>query len=188
MKKLTILAVLILLTGCATTDIKPSALSNPPPSKSFNQYADYTLDPIILAPAYADYDANKAAAKKIQENLDMRVNALIAEWKKTPNASATGTLEIRPTIKQVKFVNNTARFWSGKLAGSSAVVLILEIKEKETGAVIATPEFYNHAMGNGFSLGYNDNMMLVHVTEQVETYLKDNYGATVGGPTETEEE
>jgi hypothetical protein len=187
MKKLTILAVLILLTGCATTDIKPSALRNPPPSKSFNQYADYTLYPIILAPEYADYDANQAAAKKIQENLSMRVNELIAEWKKTPNASVTGTLEIRPTIKQVKFINSTARFWSGVLAGSSAVVLILEIKEKETGAVIATPEFYNHALGNGLSLGYNDNMMLVHITEQVETYLRDNYVAAVGGATGQEE-
>jgi hypothetical protein len=188
MKKLTILAVLILLSGCATTDIKPSASNNPPPSKSFNQYADYTLYPVVLAPEYADYDANQAAAKKIQENLDMRVNALIAEWKKTPNSSVTGTLEIRPTIKQVKFVNSMARFWSGVMAGSSAVVLILEIKEKETGAVIAMPEFYNHALGNGFSLGYNDNMMLVHITEQVEAYLRDNYASAVGGPTEKDEE
>jgi hypothetical protein len=188
MKKLTILAVLTLLTGCATTDIKPSVLKNPPPGKSFNQYADYVLDPVILAPAYMDYDANQAAAKKIQENLDMRVNALIAEWKKTPNASSTGTLEFRPTIKQIKFINSTARLWSGVMAGSSAVVLIVEIKEKETGTVIATPEFYNHALGNGFSLGYNDNMMLVHITEQVESYLKDNYAAAVGGPTGKEEE
>ena len=183
MKILTLLAVLVLMAGCATTDIKPSAMSNTAPKKSFNQYTDYIVYPIVLAADYAEADANKAATKKIQENLDIRLNALIAGWKKTPNSSANGTLEIKPTIKQVKFVNNMARFWSGVMSGSSAVVLTLEIKEKETGMVIATPEFFNHALGNGFSLGYNDNMMLVHITEQVETYLKNNYEAAIGGPT-----
>jgi len=183
MKPLTILAVLVFLAGCATTSIKPSAASNPPPSKTFNQYAEYAVFPAVLAAEYADHDANKAAAKKIQENLDLRLNPLIAVWKKPSKPAATGTLEIRPTIKQVKFINNAARFWTGAMAGSSAVVLTLEIKEKETGMVIATPEFFNHALGNGFSLGYNDNMMLVHITEQVETYLKYNYEAAVGGPT-----
>jgi len=183
MKTLTLLAVLVLLAGCATTGIKPSAAINPPPAKPFNQYADYVVYPAILAAEYADHDANKAAAKKIQENLDLRLSPLIAVWKKASKPAVIGMLEIRPTIKQVKFINNAARFWTGAMAGSSAVVLTLEIKEKDTGLVIANPEFYNHAMGNGFSLGYNDNMMLVHITEQVETYLKYNYEAAVGGPT-----
>jgi hypothetical protein len=71
------------------------------------------------------------------------------------------------------------------LAGSSAVVMRVTYTDEDTGAVIASPDFYQHAsaMGGAFSVGGSDNAMLVRVANLITTYTTDNYASAVGGPT-----
>jgi hypothetical protein len=57
--------------------------------------------------------------------------------------------------------------------------------DESTGAVVASPVFYQHAsaMGGVWSIGGSDNAMLSRVASLITTYTKDNYADAVGGPT-----
>ncbi len=105
-------------------------------------------------------------------------------WTKE-DASPSRTLVLKPRIKQIKFISGGARFWAGAMAGSSAVVMSVEIVDKENGKIIAHPDFYQHAnaMGGAWSFGSTDNIMLVRITEIIDAYLKANYASAVGGAT-----
>ena len=73
----------------------------------------------------------------------------------------------------------------GAIAGSSAVIIRVTISEKETGRVIATPEFFARAaaMSGSHSFGAADNVMLIRVAGRLTDYLRVNYSAAIGGPT-----
>ena len=71
------------------------------------------------------------------------------------------------------------------MAGSSMVVIQVRIVEKETGRVIAQPEFYARAaaMAGAWSIGGADNAMLTRAANRVSDYVAANYDAAVGGVT-----
>jgi len=182
------------LIGCSSGPIKPPENRNPPPLEALNNFSDYVVHPIELDPEYAARGANPRAIKKIQENLDLRLIPLAAEWKRTATTATVRTLDIQPRIKQLKFVSGSGRFWgsfvdqftwSNEMTGDSVVVMTLELKERESGKLIATPEFYQHAKASAgrWTRGASDNMMLVRITSLAEEYLKNNYATAVGGPT-----
>lgn len=172
------------IAGCATTDIKTDKLTNPPPSVAFNQFNQFEMDPIVLADKYKEHKANIKAMKKIQENLDLRFNALDQAWTKT-DASSVKTLALKPRIKQIKFVSGGARALGSVFAGKSAVVMSVEFIDKENRKIVAKPEFYQHtgSWSGAYTFGAADNIMLVRITEVIEAYLKGNYAEAVGGPT-----
>lgn len=136
-------------------------------------------------------EANEKARRKIQENFDLRVNPLVAEWNAgADDAGEVRTLLIEPAIQDIKFVNATARVWAGAMAGSSAVVLRMKLTDAATGEEVAHPEFYQRAaaMGGAWTFGSTDNNMLVRITELPAQYLRANYAEAVGGPTGKREE
>ncbi len=173
-------------SGCATNYIKADATTNPPPAKALSTFSHFEIRPVELGAPYAGQEANEKAVRKIQENLDQRVNPLLATWNQKA-ASETGgpTLLISPRIQDIKFVNATSRFWGGAMAGSSAVVLKLRITNQATGEVVAEPEFYQRAaaMGGAYSFGATDNNMLLRIATLAADYLEKNYAEAVGGPT-----
>ena len=117
--------------------------------------------------------------------MDARLNAVITAWNLVGAEQAPRTLLIEPTITEIKFINGTARFWAGALAGSSMVVVQTRITEKETGQLIAEPEFYARAaaMAGAWSIGGADNAMLTRIANRVADYVTANYDAAVGGVT-----
>lgn len=187
-----ILAVLFLslglaFSGCAT-QVKSTVVNtarNPAPAEKFSAFSRFELAPIAMPAPYAGQEANEAAKKKIQENVDARLVALIASWNEVGAAKPARTLVIQPTITEIKFVNGTARFWAGAMAGSSIAVLEARITEKETGRVIAAPEFYSRAsaMSGAWSIGGADNAMLTRIANRLADYVTANYPAAVGGVT-----
>ena len=95
---------------------------------------------------------------------------------KSTGKPETRTLVIRPPIKEIKFIGGAARFWVGPMAGSSAVLMEVSFVDKETGDVIAAPQFYRvaNAWGGGMSMGGADNMMLSQVVQDIVIYTTSN--------------
>ena len=176
----------LLLLGACATNIRSSVQTNPPPGEAFSNFTAFEMKPATLAPAFARRASNKNALARIQENLSDAMTPVLRDWNQAGAAKGgtARTLVIEPVVTQIKFVGTSGRFRAGSMAGSSAVIMDMNISEKETGEVIATPEFYAKASawGGSFTLGATDNMMLSRIAQQVKNYLTANYAAAVGGP------
>lgn len=183
MKRLSVLAAVLLLGACVT-HIEPTAKTNPPPAEPLVHFAHFELLPLQ---ASAEAKQETAALAKIETNLKTKIPALTQSWEKTdPNGRK---LQIEPYVDQLKFVDGGTRFFAGAFAGSSAVVMKLKLTDAATHQVIAQPEFYQRAaaMGGAWSVGGTDNGMLERITEIAKDYLTRNYTQAVGGPTGFEE-
>ncbi len=171
--------------GCVTTVDTPESVFNPAPTSSLSVYNQIELLPIRVAPAVKGNDANQRALKKIQENVDAKIGPTLVGWNANPSPTSSGELVIEPVITELKFVSGGTRFIAGALAGSSAVVMKVKIYDKESGDIVAHPEFYQRAaaMGGAHSIGVTDNLMLDRIANLLADYLKDNYAQPVGGRT-----
>lgn len=194
MKKLPLVVVLAafgsLLSGCVT-HIKTTVTQNPPPAEKFSAFTHFDLQHVRLAPQFAGQAPNERALVKIQQNVSLRMDNAITAWNAAgANVSPVRTLVIEPEISDIKFISVGSRIGAGALAGSSAVILRARITEKETGRVIATPEFFAwaNAWAGAFSVGATDNVMLIRIATRFSDYLLANYAAAVGGPTGAEPE
>lgn len=180
-----LVALLLLAGGCATTDIKATSLINPPPKAAFSAYRQIELKPIEIDPPYAGQGANESARNSLQSMVVSRLHSQIRRWNKDPSADATGTLVIEPRITQIKFISTGARIWAGAFAGSSAIVMKAKVYEKESGMMIAEPEFYQHAnaYAGAWSVGSADRGMLDRMASLLSEYVMDNYDEARGGKT-----
>jgi hypothetical protein len=106
----------------------------------------------------------------------------LKKWKARP---ANGrTLVIQPVVEELSFKHGAKRVLLGPLAGSSGVLMRVQVKDSK-GNLIANPEFFQRAqaMGAGFTFGVHDNLMLTRVANLASGYLTANYERAVGGPT-----
>lgn len=187
--KKTLFALLIaaagLLSGCVT-HIQTNVVENPPPAEKLSDFTRFVLKNVTLPPAYAGMKANQKSLAKIQQNVSFKMLPVLQKWRAAVPANAPArTLVIEPAVTQIKFINATARFWAGPIAGSSAVILKARLYDQETNRTIAEPIFYARAeaWGGAFSMGTTDNLMLTRVARRLTNYLIANYPAAVGGPT-----
>lgn len=171
-----LLGAALLLGGCVT-HIRATVESNPPPKGALNEFERFEVRQVAAASDVRE----EAAMLKIQQNMDQKLSPLVSRW----NRGDGDTLVIEPTVQELKFVGGANRFFAGSLAGSSAVRMTVRLTDKETGEVIAEPEFYQkaNASGGAWSVGGTDNAMLVRISTVVQEYLTNNYDRAVGGPT-----
>jgi len=178
--------IALLFSSACATKIKSTVQTNPPPSEAFSGFTAFELKPATLAPAFATQDPNKKALAKIQENISATMDPVLSGWNQAGAAKGgpARTLVIEPVVTEIKFVGGAARFWAGPMAGSSAVIMNAKITEKETGKVIASPEFYAkaNAWGGSMTIGATDNMMLPNIAQRLTNYLMTNYATAIGGP------
>lgn len=182
-------AAALLAAGCSSHYVKAASAQNPPPNEAFKNFDRFEVQPIAINAPYAGQEQNEAARKKIQENLDERLNPQVQAWNATPaRHSPARVLRIEPVIRDIRFISGARRIFGGAFAGSSAVVMDVKFVDAATGAEIARPEFYSH--GNGFagaySFGISDNIMLIRPATYLSDYVKANYEAPVGGMTGAE--
>ncbi|MDE2406353.1 MAG: hypothetical protein KGL91_00655 [Xanthomonadaceae bacterium] len=185
------LALTVLLAGLcvvahARDDIRAAGVSNPPPSEMLGGFDRFELKPAVLGGVYAGQPINEKALASFQRNLDQRVGAWVAAQNaKQPGRDPARTLIIEPRMEKVRFISGGARFWAGPFAGSSRVLLKLRLVDQATGAVVAEPEFYQHAKGmaGAFTFGATDNAMLIRIAAMAQQYLETNQPAAIGGPT-----
>ena len=186
LKVAVVVASVTLLGACATTDINPGAVTNPPPSERFASFSRFEVKPIQLSPKYSSDDANRQATRVIQTDLDARLNALVSQWNEAGrNAPNPRVLAIEPRVEHIKFLSAGTRVWTGALSGSSAVIMKVRYVDVATGKIVAEPEFYQHAaaMGGAWSFGATDQDMLKRVAALVGEYTARNYTRAIGGPT-----
>ncbi|WP_423597244.1 hypothetical protein [Roseateles sp. MS654] len=166
------------LQGCATK-IKASAVDNPPPKEAFSAFGRIEVLPIRLADGVK---ASPAGVAKIQENLDKDLAVAKTDWNAKPDNGRK--LTVTPVIHQLEFTRGATRVMLGPLAGSSGVLMKLQIVD-EKGRVIATPEFFQRAdaWAASFTMGVHDNLMLTRVANLASGYLMSNYDVARGGPT-----
>ena len=164
-------------------EIAASSATNPPPVEPLAAFARYEVRPLVIAPAYAGHKANEAARVNLQANLDERLAPVLES---TGTGGEGGrTLLIEPRIEKIRYIGTGARVWAGAFAGKSRVLLRVRLTDAATGALIAEPEFYQHAAGmaGAYSFGGADKAMLERAASLVADYLVANRDAAVGGRT-----
>jgi len=170
----------------ASETIEAGTTTNPAPAVAFATFDRFEVASIAMGSPYAGQNANDVALKDLQADLDRRVEPWLNAKNSEPSKSdPPRVLLIEPRIEKVKFIGTSARIWAGAFAGSSAVLLRVRISDKATGAVIAEPEFYQHAAGmaGAWSFGAADKAMLERTASLVADYLQSNFSQAVGGPT-----
>lgn len=183
MRIISLFLSVLLLAGCVTR-IAPTADYNPPPSETFNNFTHFDLRKVELNPSYQGHSINYKAATKVDENMRLRVGEKIKRWnKKGDSQSEKRTLLIKPVVEEVKFIYGAARYFAGPFAGSSAVRVKVQFVDKDTGQVIAEPEFYQraNAFAGTFSFSVADSLMLTRTGEMIADYIVANYSKAVGG-------
>lgn len=179
--KLAVLAITaaaaIAVSGCATR-VKASASSNPPPLEAFGAYGRVELRPMVARAGLK----GGAIVEKINANLQKDLGPSLAQWNARPDNRRV--LIIEPVLEEIQMKGTASRIFLGPLAGSSGVLMRLNIHDKD-GRVVASPEFFQraNAMAAGFLLGVHDNLMLTRVANLSSNYVKGNYAKAVGGPT-----
>jgi len=172
--------------GAVVDYIEPKNATNPAPTAALDQFDRFEISPFAMDAPYAGQAANEAARERLQANLDLRAQPLLAQWNAVaPKHQPSRTLKIEPTIRHIKFISGAVRFWAGAFAGGTAALVTVKISDAATGEVIAEPEFYQHAnkRGAAWSFGATDKAMLIRVTSMITDYLQKNYSAAVGGST-----
>lgn len=182
----------LLIAAVSTTalakkeEIKASSTSNPAPSEAFSAFDRIEVAPIAMGEPYAGQKANDAALANLQAALDERLPVWLAEINARPAATEPPrVLRVEPRIDKVRFIGGGARVFAGAFAGKSRILVKLKITDAATGAVIAEPEFYQHAsaMAGAYSFGGADKAMLERAATLVTEYLKTNHAAAVATPT-----
>jgi len=155
---------------------------NPAPSQPLNAYQHFELVPVAMGAPFAGQKGNEVAREHLQADLDERIGPLLQQWNGA-GGDATRALKIQPEIRYVRFITGGKRFFAGAFAGGSAILVKVRLLDAASGAVVAEPEFYQHAnaMGAAWSFGATDKTMLIRIANMLTAYLKDNYAATVGG-------
>ncbi|MBB3118897.1 hypothetical protein [Pseudoduganella violacea] len=172
------LLAMALLQGCATK-IKASTSQNPAPAESLNKFSRIEVKHAVFKPGYRGH---VPALNKIDENIQKDLKEKLVQWNSGP--ANERTLVIEPVVEQVSFKSTTKRVFLGPLAGSSGVLMRMNIRDGK-GNLIASPEFFQRAaaMGAGFTFGVHDNLMLTRVANLASAYVIANYEQAVGGPT-----
>lgn len=174
------------LPAGAKETIEASSASNPAPAEAFSAFGRIEVAKIAMDAPWAGQKPNEAAQVNLQANLDERLQPWLAEVNtEAAQAASPRVLRVEPYIAGIRYISGGKRVFAGAFAGKSRVLLKLRITDADTGALIAEPEFYQHAAGmaGAYSFGGADKAMLERVATLAVDYLKANHAQAVGGPT-----
>ena len=171
------------MTACATqvtekpSDIKRSTVP-------LSEYDQVVLVGAELLGEYAGQGANEKAKRKIdqvmesglQQQFENFSTMSVSEYQANkPTASGSKqVLVIQPVIKQIKFVGGAARFWAGAMAGSSVVIMDVNLIDAGTNERIGVAGYYRKASAYGDGFGIGSNRMLEDVANDVVNYVRTN--------------
>lgn len=157
---------------------------NPPPATPLNVYNRFELMPVAMSADIASHKGNAVARQYLQVDVDERIPKLVAPWNAQAVEGAPRTLVVQPEVTQIRFITGGKRLFTGSFGGNSWALLRMRLTDKETGAVVAEPQFYQRAfaMAAGYSLGAADKLMLARLSDMAAGYLKSNFEAPVGSP------
>ena len=173
------------LAGCAT-DIAPQDHTIAPSPVPLASFESFVLRPLAVEHMQGD-SADHAALQQIEIELRGCVRAALRGLREEPEVNGAGgrTLVVAPVVVDLKKVNRTERRWVGPFAGSSAVLLRLELRDAAAQAPVAAPVF--HASGDAWRGSFapfaaSDDAMLQEVVDEACGYVTDNLGVRVAAP------
>lgn len=164
-----VIALCILLTACATNITKPS--SPPMPSKTkFSEFGRVEMKAAHISEPFAGSEVNQKAAQNLTEKLLKELQMVFPSLKQVAEFSKENerVLQIDPLIKDIKFIGVGARVWTGAMSGSSAILTQVSFRDSTTAEVIANPEFY--AVGGAYSGFDSAYKMLQDIANDVAKY------------------
>lgn len=176
--KLALCIAPLLLSACAT-DIKATSAQNPPPAEAFSAFGRIQLKPTTFKPGFG---GDQDGLRRIDANIQLELNPALTEWNARPDNGRT--LIIEPVVDVLDYKAGAQRVVFGPMAGSSGVLIYLNIHD-QNGRAIDKPEFFQgaNAAAAGFTFGAHDMLMLTRVGQMSADYVKANFDAPVGGPT-----
>ncbi len=160
--KIATLSLLLILSGCATTNITQEEVPpNHHSTRKFSTYKNVYIKPLTIAAEFKDANNNEEAVKEIDSHLFGNMQRIFPDLKKYDAYNASNpnnALIIEPHIVKMKAVGGLARGLLGVSAGSSAVILKVSYIDATTKVVIADPSFYQqaNAWAAHYSAGQHD--------------------------------
>ena len=177
---LSLILAVFFMSGCATNLTKPTAAPSPTKVK-LSEFTHVEMKDVGISQKFGTAAANQKAQKKIEEVLFQEMLMVFPNLKRIDKggdfaSSGERTLQITPFIKEIKFIGGGARFMVGAMAGSSAVLMQVTLRDSASGEVIAEPEFYRdaNAYSGGWSMGATDNRMLEDIAKDIVQYCSLN--------------
>ena len=167
--------------GTAMPTVAGTTATNPAPTEKFGNFGRFELLEATMGPPFAGQKANDDALRNIRHNINLNLGPYVELWN-SKGAPGARLLRIEPAVEHIRFVGSGARFFAGRMAGRSSVIVKVKYTDVATGNTIAYPEFYLVAdAANGFTLAANDYKMLENIGAIVAEYTKANYLDAVGG-------
>jgi hypothetical protein len=152
-----------------------------PTKVKFGEFKRVELKGSSLAPEFQKKKANQESTKKIDEMLQRELKGVWPDLQVIPpggefTKSAERTLQITPSIEDIKLVGVGSRVMWGAMAGGSDIVMKVTYRDSSTGEVIANPDFWkgNNAWAGGSSWGKADNEIRDAVVAQIANYTRAN--------------
>lgn len=166
------------LSGCVT-GIEPQDHTIRPSKVPLGSFESYSLRPLTVEKMEGD-SGDHVAVAQIETELRGCVRGVLRDLREEPtteNGRVGRRLIVEPAIVELKKVNRTERRWVGPLAGSSAVLLRLNLVDAAAGEIVAAPVF--HARGDAWQGSFApfaapDEAMLRRVVEDACTYARQN--------------
>ena len=146
-------------------------------------YAHYELHDIT-----ADVKVHPKVMDKLNTELKLKLDGPMARWnQQAGQAGHAGTLAVEVSITDMKFVSGGKRFWAGGFAGDSHAAGVVRLVDKDSGKVLQSQNFINHANGvaGAWSFGATDNGMLDHLAANMGDWGIAVHDGSSPPPTET---
>jgi len=146
-------------------------------------YAHYELHDIT-----ADVKVHPKVMDKLNTELKLKLDGPMARWnQQAGQAGHAGTLAVEVSITDMKFVSGGKRFWAGGFAGDSHAAGVVRLVDKDSGKVLQSQNFINHANGvaGAWSFGATDNGMLDHLAANMGDWVIAVHDGSAPPPTET---
>jgi hypothetical protein len=171
---------LVAAMGCASK-LRAQRTTNPPPSEAYSAFGRIELLDVTGSASNDASPSRQFVTESLQRQLSDAMKLSLIEWNHRPDNGRT--LAIAPAIQELEYVDVGARWVGGRMAGVSAIRLMLRCTEVATGRVIDEPEFFRTAHDSGVAVGTSDRMMIGSMASAVSRYIMRNFDRAVGGPT-----
>ncbi len=173
-----------LITGC-TTHMAKSSREVMPSKVKLNEFKEIEMKAVGISEKHSLANSNQEALKKIDEILFREMKLIFPNLKRIKQdgdflKTEGKTLQITPFIKEIKFIGEEAplehRFYVGDMAESSAVLMMVTLRDSSNDEIIADPEFYHSVReySGGWSVWDAENRMLKDIAKDIVNYCSFN--------------
>ncbi len=185
-RSLTLLAVLALAAGCASSGpshrqriIDDEVARLGPPDVPLASYGTFEMLQVAMSPEVASKPEKIALATQLGDQLRGRLVPMFQGWTAAAPAEARGRrLTVQATVVSLRVVSAGARVWAGAWAGDSSITVDLELVDAQTGRAVARQRIDKKAsaISGTWSSGSTDQNLVGYVVDIAQAYLWKHHG------------